>query len=269
MKASNNDSKRIGGNSCLKPRKMRIRAMKWPILLVIVSILVLNFPLIGLGTEDPLTSEERAWLKQHDGKIIVNREAGWPPIIDTDKAGNSFGIVMDYQELLEKKLNFKFKPDKLDSWENFMERFRNGKIDVNNNLQKNPKRTEYALFTKPYIEIPNVIIVRKELADPLTLEKMRGMKIAVTDNFAIHISETFDGQIDLALLDIKLPDIDGRNLYPLIMKARSNLKVIVCSGYSIDGPARKILDAGAQDFIQKPFSIATLSEKLKEVLEGK
>ena len=93
--------------------------------------------------------------------------------------------------------------------------------------------------------------------------------VAKTGKDAIHIAETFDGQIDLALLDIKLPDIDGRNLYPLIMKARSNLKVIVFSGYSIDGPAREILDAGAQDFIQKPFSIATLSEKLKEVFEGK
>ena len=93
--------------------------------------------------------------------------------------------------------------------------------------------------------------------------------VAKTGKDAIHIAETFDGQIDLALLDIKLPDIDGRNLYPLIMKARSNLKVIVFSGYSIDGPAREILDAGAQDFIQKPFSFTTLSEKLKEVLEGK
>ena len=93
--------------------------------------------------------------------------------------------------------------------------------------------------------------------------------VAKTGKDAIHIAETFDGQIDLALLDIKLPDIDGRNLYPLIMKARSNLKVIVFSGYSIDGPAREILDAGAQEFIQKPFSIATLSEKLKEVFEGK
>jgi len=66
-----------------------------------------------------------------------------------------------------------------------------------------------------------------------------------------------------------LPDIDGRNLYPLIIKARSNLKVIVFNGYSIDGPAREILDAGAQDFIQKPFSLAKLWEKLKVVLEGK
>ena len=100
--------------------------------------------------------------------------------------------------------------------------------------------------------------------------EMLGYRVVVakTGKDAIHIAETFDGQIDLALLDIKLPDIDGRNLYPLIMKARSNLKVIVWSGYSIDGPAREILDEGAQGFIQKPFSVSALSEKLKEVLEG-
>ncbi|MBW1768781.1 MAG: response regulator, partial [Deltaproteobacteria bacterium] len=93
--------------------------------------------------------------------------------------------------------------------------------------------------------------------------------VAKTGKDAIHIAETFDGQLDLALLDIKLPDMEGGKVYPHIMKARPDLKVIVFSGYSIEGPARKILDAGAQDFIQKPFSLATLSEKLKEVLEGK
>ena len=44
---------------------------------------------------------------------------------------------------------------------------------------------------------------------------------------------------------------------------------INCSGYTIDGPVRDILDAGAQRFIQKPFSISPFAEKLKEVLEGK
>jgi len=90
--------------------------------------------------------------------------------------------------------------------------------------------------------------------------------VAKTGKDAVHIAETFDGQIDLALLDIKLPDMEGEKVYALIMKARPDLKVIVFSGYSIEGPARKILDAGAQDFIQKPFSLETLSEKLKEVL---
>ena len=53
------------------------------------------------------------------------------------------------------------------------------------------------------------------------------------------------------------------------MKARPDLKVIVCSGYSIHGSAQDIIDAGAEGFIQKPFSIAPLAEKLKEVLKGK
>ena len=60
--------------------------------------------------------------------------------------------------------------------------------------------------------------------------------------------------------------MSGENLYPLIMEALPNLKVIVCSGYAVDGPAQEILDAGAQDFIQKPFSLDTLSEKLKKTI---
>ena len=91
--------------------------------------------------------------------------------------------------------------------------------------------------------------------------------VARTGKEAVQLAETFDRDVDLALLDIKLPDMEGEKLYPLMMKARPNLKVIVCSGYSIDGPAQNILNAGAQDFIQKPFSFAALSEKVRGVLE--
>jgi two-component system cell cycle sensor histidine kinase/response regulator CckA len=92
---------------------------------------------------------------------------------------------------------------------------------------------------------------------------------ARTGKQAVEIAKTFDGQIDLALLDIKLPDIPGDKVYPLIMEARPDLRVIVCTGYTIDGPALEILDAGAEGFIQKPFSVSTLAEKLKEVLGGR
>jgi len=89
---------------------------------------------------------------------------------------------------------------------------------------------------------------------------------AKTGGEAIRISKTFDGIINLAILDILLPDMNGKAVYPFLMQARPSLKVIVCSGYSIEGPAQEILDAGAQGFIQKPFSLATLSEKLKEAM---
>jgi len=62
--------------------------------------------------------------------------------------------------------------------------------------------------------------------------------------------------------------MSGEIIYPLLMKARPNLKVLVFSGYSIDGPVQKILDAGSQDFIQKPLTMADLSQKLKKTLGG-
>jgi len=86
---------------------------------------------------------------------------------------------------------------------------------------------------------------------------------------AAHFAETFDGDINLAILDIVLPDMCGKDIYPLLMQARPDLKVIVSSGYTVNGPAQDILDAGGQRFIQKPFSMETLALVLKEVLEEK
>ncbi|MBW1768791.1 MAG: PAS domain S-box protein, partial [Deltaproteobacteria bacterium] len=69
-----------------------------------------------------------------------------------------------------------------------------------------------------------------------TMLEMLGYRVMVakTGKDAIHITETFDGRIDLALLDIKLPDMEGGKVYPLIMKARPDLKVIVFSGFAIE-----------------------------------
>jgi len=86
---------------------------------------------------------------------------------------------------------------------------------------------------------------------------------------AVDIIKTFDKDIDLALLDIKLPDMNGSEVYSVIKDIRPDSKVIVCSGYSIDGPAQEILNAGAHDFIKKPFSFEILSKKLSDALKPK
>ena len=83
---------------------------------------------------------------------------------------------------------------------------------------------------------------------------------------ASSILRTYNGDIDIVIMDICLPDMMGGVLYPVIKKVRPNMKVIVSSGYNLEGPAREILDAGAQGFIQKPYSLAELSEKVGEVL---
>lgn len=91
---------------------------------------------------------------------------------------------------------------------------------------------------------------------------------ARTGSEALDVARSYDGPIDLALLDIGLPDMDGRKLYPLIKEARPDMKAIVSSGYAVEGPAQEILMAGAEGWIQKPYTFQAFSDKVSEVLNG-
>jgi len=84
---------------------------------------------------------------------------------------------------------------------------------------------------------------------------------------AVNFARTFEGEIDLVFLDIVLPDMGGEEVYSLLMEARPDMKVIVCSGYANDGLVQRLLDVGVQAFIQKPFTVATVSAKLEEILQ--
>jgi CheY-like chemotaxis protein len=86
---------------------------------------------------------------------------------------------------------------------------------------------------------------------------------------AIRIAQSFEGDIDLVLLDYVMPRMQGNDLYQRLKQCRRNVKVIVTSGYPIDGPVQQVLNAGAQGFIQKPFSRNELSEKVFRILGKK
>lgn len=88
---------------------------------------------------------------------------------------------------------------------------------------------------------------------------------ARTGEKAIKLAESYEGRIDFVLLDVILPDMDGSHIYPQLVEARPGIKVIVCSGFALDGPARQILESGAESFVQKPFTMAALSAVLKKI----
>jgi PAS domain S-box-containing protein len=92
---------------------------------------------------------------------------------------------------------------------------------------------------------------------------------APTGKEAVNEARTFEGIIHLAILDMVLPDIDSREVYRTVKKIRPDMKVLLMSGYSVDGPAQDLLEAGAEAFLQKPFTIDTLSEKLREIQASK
>ena len=70
----------------------------------------------------------------------------------------------------------------------------------------------------------------------------------------------------MVILDIIMPDISGSAVYDRIKAINPDAKVLLSSGYSKDGQAAEILSRGCNGFIQKPFTIKELSEKISEIL---
>jgi signal transduction histidine kinase/CheY-like chemotaxis protein len=85
---------------------------------------------------------------------------------------------------------------------------------------------------------------------------------------ALAVYERRGKDIDIIFLDMVMPNMGGGEAYDLIKAMNPSVKVLLSSGYSIDGRAREILDRGCNGFIQKPFNMKQLSARLREILDA-
>lgn len=75
--------------------------------------------------------------------------------------------------------------------------------------------------------------------------------------------------IDLVLLDINLPILNGYEVVKQIKKKKPNLPVIAQTAYALGGDREKSLAAGCDDYVSKPISISVLLKKINSFLENK
>ncbi len=83
---------------------------------------------------------------------------------------------------------------------------------------------------------------------------------------ALDIFRQNHENIDMIILDMIMPRMGGGETYDAIKKIKPDVKVLLSSGYSLNGQAQEILDRGCNGFIQKPFRINNLSDKIRAVL---
>jgi len=74
---------------------------------------------------------------------------------------------------------------------------------------------------------------------------------------------------DIVILDMIMPDMGGGETYYRMKEINRDIKVLLSSGYSVDAQATEILNRGCDGFIQKPFKIKDLSQKIREILDHK
>jgi PAS domain S-box-containing protein len=91
--------------------------------------------------------------------------------------------------------------------------------------------------------------------------------IARDGNEAVKTYRKHKDHIDVVVLDMVMPGMGGGEAYDRIKKINPDAKVLLSSGFSIDGEASDILDRGCDGFIQKPYTVKELSRAMEKVLE--
>jgi PAS domain S-box-containing protein len=93
------------------------------------------------------------------------------------------------------------------------------------------------------------------------------VQAASSGNEAIKIYDKNKDGIDLVILDMVMPGMGGEETFDRLRQMNPDVKVLLSSGYSINGKAAEILKRGCNDFIQKPFKLIDLSQKIRSILD--
>ena len=117
-----------------------------------------------------------------------------------------------------------------------------------------------------FVDDENMII---ETAEELFEQLGYKVLIARSGKEAIETYEKNKEHIDIVLLDMIMPDMSGSDTYDRMKDIDPKVKVLLSSGYSVNGQATEIMDRGCDGFIQKPFKMKELTQKLREILDGK
>jgi len=85
---------------------------------------------------------------------------------------------------------------------------------------------------------------------------------------ALDIVRHNGSTIDLIILDMIMPGMDGGKAFARIHDLYPDIPVILSSGYTLSGQAGDIIDKGCNGFIQKPFTLSEISNKVRQILDA-
>jgi PAS domain S-box-containing protein len=108
----------------------------------------------------------------------------------------------------------------------------------------------------------------RSLVESMLLQMGKYARAARSGAEAIEIFKQEKGSFGLAILDIQLPDMDGKKLFEKLKALNPGLKVLISSGYDEKTVLQGFGAGGPEGFIQKPYWIDTLEEKVNKILRG-
>jgi len=179
--------------------------------------------------------------------------------------GTGLGLAIIYGIVKQNKgfINVYSEPDQGTTFKIYLPRFHTSEEAQERTLREKPtpigNETILLAEDEPAIlRITNMMLERKGY---LVLP-------AATPADAINIADTYVGKIDLLMTDVVMPEMNGRDLAKKITALFPEIKLLFMSGYSANVITQQgVLDDGVA-FMQKPFSMNELAEKIRVVLDN-
>jgi two-component system cell cycle sensor histidine kinase/response regulator CckA len=94
------------------------------------------------------------------------------------------------------------------------------------------------------------------------------IQIAHDGPTAIDFYKKDPGSIDLVILDMVMPDMGGGEVFDKLKIINPQVKVLLSSGYSLNGQATRIINRGCVGFLQKPFTLRDVAGQLRKILDA-
>ena len=91
--------------------------------------------------------------------------------------------------------------------------------------------------------------------------------IARSGQEAVDVYQNNPDDVDLVLLDMIMPGLEAGDTYDKLKAVNPAIKVLLSSGYGLDQNASAIIDRGCNGFIQKPFNMKILEDKIGGILK--
>ena len=150
--------------------------------------------------------------------------------------------------------------------------------------------TTFKIYFPIYKRIPSDVEMRKESVEEYfpkgneTIlivddeESVRDLGTDLLSKFGYRVMVAEDGEeaikiytenalnIDLIILDFIMPEMDGEKCLRELLRIDPDVKVVMASGFALSGPLRKLINEGAQGFINKPFSLSSMLKMIRSVL---
>lgn len=106
----------------------------------------------------------------------------------------------------------------------------------------------------------------REVASEILTEHGHTVVLAADGRSGVELFRQHHQQIDLVLLDMKMPGMDGRQTYQALSEIRRDVKVIFASGYSEVELSSQLADSTTLAFLHKPYTIEALMNMVEHIL---